>query len=99
MKGKLSDNKVGKTIGSGAKLGLGVELLSNAGILWQMVKSSGNWSIKIALLGAIIYLIVPIDIISDFIPILGWIDDVIVIAILGELIRRNINKYKSDNNL
>lgn len=37
-------------------------------------------------LGCIIYVIVPIDILPDLIPILGWIDDLVVIgATVGSL--------------
>lgn len=39
------------------------------------VKIKKNWNIIIALL-AILYIASPIDFIPDFIPVIGWIDDV-----------------------
>lgn len=40
------------------------------------VKMKKNWNIIIALL-AVLYIISPIDFIPDFIPVIGWIDDVL----------------------
>lgn len=44
----------------------------------------------------LIYLINPLDILPDFIPILGWVDDLALIAILTEsLIHGNKEKKRS----
>lgn len=32
---------------------------------------------------AILYLVSPIDIIPDFIPVIGWMDDLVVLALAG----------------
>jgi uncharacterized membrane protein YkvA (DUF1232 family) len=43
-----------------------------------------------------LYLINPFDILPDFIPIIGWIDDLALIAILTEsLIQGNREKNRS----
>lgn len=43
-------------------------------------KKKFNWNI-VLLIGVVIYVISPIDFIPDIIPILGWIDDIIVIFV------------------
>jgi uncharacterized membrane protein YkvA (DUF1232 family) len=45
--------------------------------------------VRLLILGLIFYLILPIDFVPDFIPVLGYADDVIVIAVvLRAVIRR-----------
>ena len=51
---------------------------------------------------AAIYVIIPVDIVSDLTPFLGFIDDAIAVLIaIGNAIRviRNLKKKKNDNNL
>ena len=38
--------------------------------------------VKIALIAAVVYLASPIDLIPDFIPLLGWVDDLLLAAIV-----------------
>jgi uncharacterized membrane protein YkvA (DUF1232 family) len=40
---------------------------------------------KLVALGALIYLISPIDLIPDFIPVAGWLDDIVVVPMLLNL--------------
>lgn len=48
------------------------------------------------ILGTILYLISPIDIAPDFIPIVGQIDDVVIVSLLvGELSQMAINFARS----
>ncbi len=42
---------------------------------------------------ALLYLISPIDMMPDFIPGIGWIDDIVVVRILLEMIRSDLAKY------
>ena len=51
---------------------------------------------------AVIYVIIPIDIVPDLTPFLGFIDDAIAVIIaIGNAIRViiNLKKKKNDNNL
>jgi uncharacterized membrane protein YkvA (DUF1232 family) len=47
---------------------------------------------KLALAGAILYLVSPVDLIPDFIPVLGHLDDVFVAAILVDGMLNFVNR-------
>lgn len=48
----------------------------------------------ISILGALIYFLSPVDIIPDFIPGVGYIDDAFVIALVIKQIHEDLNNYK-----
>lgn len=48
-----------------------------------------------AIVGALAYLICPIDVIPDFIPVIGLVDDAAVIAICLKLVRTDIAAYRA----
>jgi len=43
---------------------------------------------------AIAYVLIPIDIISDFVPVVGQVDDSIVVIVCLFLLERDLHKYK-----
>lgn len=43
--------------------------------------------------GALLYLISPADIIPDFIPVIGMIDDIFIINLVWNQLRRDLDKY------
>jgi uncharacterized membrane protein YkvA (DUF1232 family) len=49
----------------------------------------------IAIAGALAYVVLPIDIIPDFIPGVGFIDDIFVVGIVMKSISDEIERYKS----
>jgi len=51
------------------------------------------WNVIAAVTGAIIYFVSPIDVIPDFIPVIGYLDDAAVIALAVEFSRDDLNKY------
>lgn len=76
-------------------------------MLIEMIKASilgeyplPAWAIA-AIIGAIIYVVSPIDAVPDFIPVAGWLDDgAVVTAVvkgLEEVIKAYI-KYKKERN-
>jgi uncharacterized membrane protein YkvA (DUF1232 family) len=48
----------------------------------------------IAIITAIIYFVSPIDIIPDFIPVAGYVDDVFVVGLVINQVRADLHKYK-----
>jgi uncharacterized membrane protein YkvA (DUF1232 family) len=43
---------------------------------------------------ALIYLLNPFDLISDFLPVIGIVDDVFIIGICLYFLERDLNKYR-----
>ena len=43
---------------------------------------------------ALFYLISPIDLFPDFIPIIGWLDDIAVVRFVIEMIRSDLSKFR-----
>lgn len=48
----------------------------------------------IAIVGTLLYILNPIDIIPDFIPLVGYLDDASIIATCIKAIKVDIDKYK-----
>lgn len=46
-----------------------------------------------AIVAAILYLVSPIDFLPDFIPVIGIIDDITVLAVCIRMVRSDIKKY------
>lgn len=42
----------------------------------------GDWSIKMLAVAALIYFLQPFDALPDYIPLIGWADDIIVVAVV-----------------
>ena len=46
-----------------------------------------------ALVGAILYILSPIDLVPDFLPILGWADDSAIFYFLLKRLMHELNRY------
>ena len=53
------------------------------------------WRTIAALTGALIYVLSPIDLILDFIPGIGFLDDAVVIGLTIKLARPDLEKYRA----
>lgn len=51
------------------------------------------------LIFALLYVVGPLDLIPDFIPGFGWLDDAFVVALVCRAIRRDLRRYCSEMNL
>ena len=49
---------------------------------------------KLLIMGTLAYIILPIDIIPDFIPVIGWLDDVFVLTYTLSSLQEEIDAYK-----
>ncbi|WP_435406623.1 YkvA family protein [Pedobacter aquatilis] len=49
----------------------------------------------IAVLGGIVYFLSPIDVVPDFVPVLGFIDDVFVLNLVYKQVLKDLEKYKA----
>lgn len=47
----------------------------------------------IAVLGGLLYLVLPIDVLADFIPFLGWLDDAAVLAFVIAAEQNDVKEY------
>ena len=54
---------------------------------------------KIGILLAIIYLLNPMDLIPDFIPVMGFVDDGMIISFLVGKLKEKISVYKNEDKL
>lgn len=48
----------------------------------------------IAIIGALIYFLSPIDLIPDFIPVIGYIDDIFVLGLVFNQVKSDLEEYE-----
>lgn len=54
-----------------------------------------NWLWRIvAYLGSIVYIASPIDIVTDILPIIGWIDDLILLGLIIWFVNKYLPRYR-----
>lgn len=82
----------------GGKLG---EQFENFKLLWRLLKDYYNkkypnapWKLIAAIGFAVAYLISPLDVIPDFLPIVGFVDDASVFALVVAGFTSEIEDYK-----
>ena len=80
---------------------MGSKLVYNVLILYYVMMAPGvPLGIKTAIVGALAYVIVPIDLIPDFIPVAGYSDDmaaiVSAVGMVADLITPDIKRKAAD---
>ncbi|MBZ9629580.1 DUF1232 domain-containing protein [Salegentibacter sp. LM13S] len=75
--------------------------IDDAQLLFNLLRdyANGNYrevpfNVVAAIGGALLYVLSPIDLIPDFIPIIGYLDDAAVIAFCLNLIEKDLITYK-----
>ena len=83
----------------GGKLG---DQIENFKVLWSLLKDYYNgtyrnvpWKFIAAIGFAVAYLISPIDVIPDFIPLVGFVDDAAVFGLVVKSFMSEIEEYKT----
>ena len=77
--------------------GVGEELLQNIKSLWHMLTDPDytiSWEIKAWILAGLTYFISPIDAIPDPIPVVGYVDDALVVTWVMHQISDEVSKYR-----
>ena len=72
----------------------GVDTIS---MLWDWILGRFEWSpmrLIVAFFVGIIYLVFPIDIVPDVIPLAGWIDDVLVATAVVRIARADLERWR-----
>ncbi len=67
-------------------------------LLYRMIRDKEyalDTKTKLTIAGALAYVILPIDIIPDFLPIVGWIDDAFVLGFTINSLSEEIERYKA----
>ncbi len=62
------------------KRGVSHEFLKQLKKMWDYLSSGDDLTVKAMIIGGLFYFISPIDLIPDFIPVAGFLDDIAVIA-------------------
>ena len=74
-----------------------VDAVDSLAMVWDWFAGRFDWSpsrLFIAALMGILYLISPIDIVPDVIPLAGWIDDLMVVTAVIRLARFDLERYR-----
>lgn len=77
----------------------GWHLFRNRRTMWQMMREAlkGHYRMSLfttlVLLFAIAYVIFPFDLIPDYIPVVGWIDDGVVVYLLLKQLGKETQRY------
>ncbi|MCM4154901.1 hypothetical protein DHD80_02685 [Gramella sp. AN32] len=79
--------------------------MDDAKILFSLLRDYANgtyrdvpWNIIASVGASLLYVLSPIDLIPDFIPVLGYLDDAAVIAFCLNLIEKDLAAYKAWKN-
>lgn len=73
--------------------GLETKLFTKIAKAWSQL-SGAPLRVRIVMALTIVYLLSPIDIIPDFLPVIGSLDDVLVIALVTRYIRKHVPGFE-----
>jgi uncharacterized membrane protein YkvA (DUF1232 family) len=89
----------------GARSALGKRVMAlpwraKAALLWRLLKDRRvPWWAKALLLALLLYLAMPVDLIPDFIPVLGHLDDLLVVLLVVAVLLRAVPPEATEEHL
>ncbi len=90
--------KIQKMLDSASSNRPGIQkLLNNVALLYKMLRDTSfamDFTSKTIVVAGLLYFISPIDLIPDYIPILGYIDDAFVISVVLNSLASEIERYR-----
>lgn len=91
--------KIQKMLDSASSGKPGIQkLLNNVALLYKMLRDKTfamDFTSKTIVVAGLLYFISPIDLIPDYIPLLGYIDDAFVISIVLNSLSGEIDRYRA----
>ncbi len=88
-----------------SSVGKFVKLGKQTLLLWKMLRDWWNdkyelpWKSVTAVTAALLYFINPMDVIPDFIPGIGYLDDITVVTICIQLVQDDLREYAEENDI
>ncbi len=71
----------------------------NLPAIWRFLKDpKTDWKPKVLIVLAVLYLFWPLDLASDVIPIIGWLDDIGFVAVASGYLVYATNRYPAQKN-
>lgn len=73
-------------------------LLHNISMLIRMVRDRSfqmEWSSRALILGALVYFLLPSDLVPDVLPLLGLADDTMIVGIVIKRLAAEIERYRA----
>ena len=105
---KVSGEQVNETIGNESKFKLLFQSVDKLAQYWDEIKivfamlkdyATGkykcSWRTIAVLVGALGYVLTPLDLIPDFIPVIGWSDDCLALAGALAFAKMDLEEYKA----
>lgn len=84
-----------------SKLHAASTLIHNIRLLFRMLRDSSfhlSWASRGIILGALLYFLLPTDATPDFIPVVGYIDDTLIVGMVIKRLASEIERYKAHAN-
>ncbi|NOQ30496.1 MAG: DUF1232 domain-containing protein [Helicobacteraceae bacterium] len=66
-------------------------------LLYEMITSKDyeiTTKTKLIIAGTLTYVVLPMDVIPDFIPIVGWLDDIFILGLATSTLHNEIENFK-----